>query len=148
MSPKLALLQRQLKIAPGEKPPVPDTSGLGAAIDAMVQQAVQQQVADALERQPVKQSPHVRRLTDAFNAPAPLPPAPRTRPMAPMEMQFQRNELGQINIVNTGDMQFRVQRNELGQIVRMIPADIAEVPPAIEPPELKQARKYNDGEPR
>ena len=64
------------------------------------------------------------------------------------EIQFQRDELGRINVVNAGNMQWRVQRNELGEIVRMVPADIAPSQPVVEPAELNQAREYQPGTPR
>lgn len=149
MSEKLRLLERRMARQNPERIPAPEPSGLGAAIDQMVQQAVQEQVADVLEKQ---RSSRVRDLMRQFDAPAPvsdfkqIPPTPRAIQPKAMEMQFQRDELGRVNVVNMGTMQFHVQRNEVGQIVRLVPADIAPVPPAI--PYEAAAREYKPGAPR
>ena len=140
MSPKLQLLARRMNLsAPAEKEQAPDT-GIGAAIESMIQQAVEERVEKA-------QSTHVKRLLDQqFNKPAPvtdyrqLPTPPRAIAPKALEFQLQRDELGRINVVNAGNMQWRVQRNELGEIVRLIPSDIAPMPPAIEPAEINQMR--------
>ncbi|MNE99367.1 hypothetical protein D3C80_1980360 [compost metagenome] len=55
-----------------------------------------------------------------------------------METQFQRDELGRVNVITVGTMQFHVQRNELGQVVRMVPADIAPLPPVVAPAEINR----------
>jgi hypothetical protein len=153
-SPRLKILERQFARQNPERIPAPaDSSGLGASIDAMVQEAVQQQVADALERQP--RSPRVRELMRQFDAPEPtytdfkqIPPTPRAIQPKAMEIQFQRDELNRVSVVSCGTMQFYVQRDQLGKIVRMVPSDIAPLPPAIKPPFKAEARKYDPGEPR
>ncbi|WP_141234423.1 hypothetical protein [Pseudomonas sp. Irchel s3b6] len=146
-STKLKILERQMARQSPEKIPVPADDDLAVAI----QRLVDQRVEAALEQRPVKQPAHVRRLMDDFNRPEPttdfrqIPPTPRAVAPKAMEMSFQRDELGRINLVNAGLMQWRVQRNEVGQIVRMVPADIAPMPPAIAPPVLAEARTYDPG---
>ena len=135
-SPRLQILQRQMARQSPEKIPAPDTSGLGAAIEQMIQATVEERVKESLEQQQPR-SPRVRELMRQFDAPVPtkqIPPTPRAIQPKAMELSFQRDELGRINLVNMGNTQFRVQRNELGEIVRLVPADIAPVLPAIEPP--------------
>jgi hypothetical protein len=151
-SPRLKILERQMthRQIP-EKVPAPAEDDLTAAIQRLVDQRVEQ----ALEQQPVKQPAHVQRLLDQqFNKPImptsfrQLPTVATTPAPKATEIQFQRDELGRVNVVNAGNLQFRVQRNEVGQIVRMVPADTAPMPPGIEPPALAAARKYQPGTPR
>ncbi|OPK06788.1 hypothetical protein [Pseudomonas sp. VI4.1] len=150
MNPKLQILERRLARQSPEKIPAPADDDLAAAI----QRLVDQRVADALERQPVKPPARVQRVLDQFDAPKPytsfdqIPATPKTPAPKAREISLQRDELGRINIVNAGGMQWYAQRNELGDIVRLVPADITPMPPAIEPPALAAARKYNPGEPR
>ncbi|MHA6232728.1 hypothetical protein [Pseudomonas fluorescens group sp. PF-69] len=146
MNPKLAILQRRMNLQP-EQAPVPESGhGLGVAIEQLIADEVSRRVGEAMQ-----QSPKVQRLLDDFNRPKPttdfkqLPPVARTPAPKAMELQFQRDELGRVAMVDAGFMQWRVQRNEVGQIVRMVPADIAPIPPAIEPPYLGKARQYQDG---
>lgn len=148
MNPKLAILNRRLNLTP-DKAPAPESHGLGIAIEQLIADEVGRRVDEA-----VKQSPRAQRLLDDFNKHKPvtdyrqLPPVARTPAPKAMEIQFMRDQLGRICMIDMGDVQFRVQRNPDGQIVRMVPADIVPMPPAIEPPYLAEARKYNPGEPR
>ncbi|MHC8382660.1 hypothetical protein [Pseudomonas sp. LB3P14] len=143
MSPNMERIARQL---PAEKAPPPEGYGLGASIERLIADEVSRRVGDALEEQ--------RQLDRQFNKPAPitdyrdLPPVPRTQPPKAMDVTFQRDELRRIAVVNMGDEQWRVQRGALGDIVRMVLIDQAPVPPAITPPYLPAARKYQPGEPR
>lgn len=157
-SAKLKILERKLGLVPKQFPPMspgmeriarqqdrqapeptPVTGDLGLMIEQMIAQQVEKRVSEALEQQ------------RQFNKPAPvtdyrqLPPVQKTPARKAMEIQLQRNELGQISMVDMGDMQFRVQRNQLGEIVRLVPADIAPMPPAIKPPYKAEARKYDPG---
>ena len=150
-SPKLEILARQMARNQPERVPAPE-SGLGAAIEQLVQQAVQEQVADAIEQR--KPPAHVRRLMDDFNKPEPttdfrqIPPTPKAPVPKALEFQFGRDELGRINRVDEGGMQWYAQRNELGQITRMVPTDLVPPPPAIEPPALAASRAYQPPAPR
>lgn len=144
-SPRLQILERRLARQSPEKIPAPADDDLAAAI----QRLVDKRVEAALEQRPVKPPAHVQRLLDQqFEKPPmptsfkQIPPTPKAPAPKAMEFHFQRDELGRISVINAGDRQFRVQRNELGDIVRMVPADIAPMPPAIEPPALAAAREY------
>lgn len=145
MSPGMERLARQQeRQAPA---PVPD-GGLGATIERLIADEVQRRVGEAEER-----ARQQRLLDRQFNAPAPrtfeqIPPVPRTQPPKAMEFTFQRDELRRIAVISVDGEQWLVQRGAHGEIVRMIPADVAPMPPAIEPPELKQARQYRPGTPR
>ncbi|MFJ3367617.1 hypothetical protein [Pseudomonas sp. NPDC086251] len=127
-SPKLAILLRQVGRRAPEKAPASET-GLGAAIEQMIDQAVEQKVAAAQQ----KPSAHVQRLLDQqFNKPAPvivkqLPPAPKT-PKVIESVVVQRDELGRIKKMvskpASGDgptFEMTVaQRDENGHIARMV----------------------------
>lgn len=147
-SPKLQIIARQMARNQPERAPASDD--LAAAIERLVQERVDQ----AMEQQPAKPPAHVRRLMDDFNKPEPttdfrqIPPTPKAPVPKALEFQFGRDELGRINRVDVGGMQWYAQRNELGQIVRMVPADLVPPPPAIEPPALAASRAYHPGEPR
>lgn len=128
MSTKLALIARRINLQNPEKIPVaPASDDLAAAIERLVQERVEAELA----RQPVKQPAHVQQLLDRqFNKPSmptdyrELPPVQKTPAPKAMEVQFQRDELGRIALVDMGTVQWRVQRNEVGQIVRMVPSDM------------------------
>lgn len=140
MNAKLKLLQRQvLRQAPAPAPapaPMPDMpSGVGSAIEAMIAQAVEERVNAALQEQ--------RRQLE-LNKPKPvtdyreLPPIPRTRAPKAMESQLMRDELGRVNKITVGTMEFYVQRNPRGQAVRMVPADTAPLPPVVSPADINK----------
>lgn len=152
MNAKLEILRRRMERQMPEKIPAPADDDLAAAIQRMIDQ----RVSEAIERQPAKQPAHVQRLLDQqFSKPAApisdyrqLPAVPRAVQPKALEFQFGRDELGRINRVDVGGMQWYAQRNELGQITRMVPADLVPPPPAIEPPALAASRAYQLGEPR
>lgn len=133
MNAKLQLLQRKvLRQAPA---PV-DDRGVGAAIEQLIADEVERRIDEVVQKQPPAR---VQQVLDGYNKPKPvtdyreLPSIPRTRAPKAMETQFMRNELGQVNKITVGTMEFYVQRNELGQVVRMVPADIAPLPPPVPP---------------
>lgn len=131
MNAKLAILQRQMDRRAPE--PVPESHGLGAAIESLIADEVARRVGEAVDRQPPA------RVRELFKAPDPvtdfkqIPPVPKAPTRTMGEIQFGRDELGRIAQVSLGAMQFYVQRNELGQVMRMVPADIAPMPPCLPP---------------
>lgn len=136
MTPRLQLIARQMDRREQQQAPAPvETSGIGGAIENMIEQAVEERVAAALAEQ--------RRLLE-ISRPAPvtdfkqLPPIPQTRAPKAMEVQLMRDELRRVNKITVGTMEFVVQRNELGQVVRMVPADIAPMPPAVPPADINR----------
>lgn len=132
-----------------EQAPAPEGGlGLGFAIEKFIADEVERRVGEAEER-----ARQQRFLDRQFNKPEPRtleqpPPMPRTQPPKAMEFTFQRDELRRIAVISVDGEQWRVQRGAHGEIVRMVPIDTAPMPPAIEPPELKQARQYRPGDPR
>ena len=152
MTPKFEIIARQ--IARHQQPERVQARATDDDLAAVIQRMIDQRVSEAIERQPVKPPARVQRVFDQFDAPKPytdfrqIEPPPKARVPKAMELHFQRDELGRINRVNAGDMQWVVQRNELGDIVRMVPADIAPMPPAIEPPALAASRQYQAPAPR
>ncbi|MDH0707035.1 hypothetical protein N5D53_10955 [Pseudomonas sp. GD03862] len=136
MNSKLSLIARQVERREQQQAPAPvETSGIGGAIEAVIERMVEERVAAALAEQ--------RRQLE-FNKPKPvtdyrdLPPIPRTRAPKSMECQLYRDELRRVNRISIGTMEFVVQRNEVGQVVRMVPADIAPLPPAAPPADINR----------
>ncbi|MFG0324726.1 hypothetical protein ACF8EF_20720 [Pseudomonas sp. zjy_15] len=136
MNSKLSLIARQVERREQQQAPAPvETSGIGGAIEAVIERMVEERVAAALAEQ--------RRQLE-FNKPKPvtdyrdLPPIPRTRAPKAMECQLYRDELRRVNRISIGTMEFVVQRNEVGQVVRMVPADIAPLPPAVPPADINR----------
>jgi hypothetical protein len=146
-SPTLKLLERKMlrRQTPEQAPAPEDGLGLGFAIEKFISDEVSRRVGEAEER---ARQQHL--LDRQFNKPVlrtfeQLPPVPRTQPPKAMEFTFQRDELRRIAVISVDGEQWRVQRGAHGEIVRMVPIDTAPMPPAIEPPELKQARQYDPG---
>ncbi|WP_420170646.1 hypothetical protein ACN99C_11670 [Pseudomonas alloputida] len=136
MTPRLQLIARQMNRREQQQAPAPvETSGLGAALEHVINEAVEQRVAAALQEQ---------RKQLEFNKPKPvtdyrdLPPVPRTQTPKAMECQLYRDELRRVNRISIGTMEFVVQRNEVGQVVRMVPADIAPLPPVVPPADINK----------
>jgi hypothetical protein len=131
---KLQLLQRKMD---RQQAPAPTTAD--DDLTAAIQRVVDQRVEQALEQQQAKQPPpQVQRLLNQQFRPAPitsfeqLPPVPRTRAPKAAETQLARDELGRVNKITVGTMEFYVQRNELGQAVRVVPSDTAPMPPVVQ----------------
>jgi hypothetical protein len=167
MSPKLAALQRRMKLPIPEKEPAP------AAIERPnVQGAVLPPKLALIARRLARQSPdtgeaesqppaHVQRLLDQqFAKPAmptsfdQLPPVARTKPMSPREtVVTQRDYLHRIQKLETRSLDGSgpvlvsevMQRDEEGGIVRVLTTAVDESP--VLPIDYRpKARKYDPGE--
>ncbi|MCO8261749.1 hypothetical protein NC656_09330 [Pseudomonas asiatica] len=138
MSPKLNLIARQVHRREEAPAPVPEASGgVGNAIEQMIVAEVDRRVGEALaeqRRQLEAQQPKPR--YDSF---AQVPPVPQTRAPKAIETQFVRDELGRVNRITVGTMEFHVQRNQRGQAVRIVPADTAPLPPPVPPADFNRA---------
>lgn len=152
MNPKLALLERKFARANPERP-APETSSLGASIDAMVQEAVQQQVADAVKEH------HSAKLDRLFNKPAmptdyrQIEPVARTPAAKPTEYEttWYRDGGGRIawaeTVCNGVSFKTVVQRDGGGNIVRTKTTTGGESP-VLPPPDIPfkaKAREYKEG---
>jgi hypothetical protein len=135
MNPRLAILSRQMQRQTEKIPAAPET-GLGASIEALVQQAVKDQVADALEE---RHSSHTQRMLDQFSQPKPAPVRqlpPAKTPKVIESVVVQRDELGRIKKMvskpTSGDgptFEMTVaQRDENGHITRMVTSQIDDTP--------------------
>jgi hypothetical protein len=146
-----------MKLPPlGERTPAPADTSLGAAIQAEIDKAVQQQVEVALvrEREQQHQSPHMRRLMEDFNAPAPitdyreLKPTPKTAPAKNISAQIFRDAAGVSRWIEINGLKFKIERDNAGKAIRMIQVDESPVLPQPDIPYKAEARKYNPGEER
>ena len=110
-----------------EAPPPADTSSLGAAIEQLIDTAVEERVADALERQKPYQNPrvppHLRDFTDKPFSDTFPPPPPMAKPVKDLTVSLQRNEVGRVKSVSIGQTNFIVQRDGEGRVVRMVPQE-------------------------
>ncbi|UVJ46210.1 hypothetical protein NVV94_12120 [Pseudomonas sp. LS1212] len=131
---RLLYRARQLGIELPDKAPDPvDVSGLGTAIQQLIDASVAERIAKELERQR-EQSSHTERMMREFNAPAPLPPTPANAGAGPRlvpEMQFVRDSAGQIFQVkyNNGAV-LQAVRDGAGKVIGM--KEIR--PPTVPPP--------------
>ncbi|OHC26297.1 MAG: hypothetical protein A2Y50_07280 [Pseudomonadales bacterium RIFCSPLOWO2_12_59_9] len=118
-SPKLLVIQRQLKIQTEE---TTTTDSLAAAIQMLVEREVESALARHRERprQAFRTRALLQELPQAFpradtapggvSSPSVKTPAPIAR-----DIFFQRNELGRVISIKAGALQFRVIRDELGR---------------------------------
>jgi hypothetical protein len=154
MNPRL---QRILRDVERRKPPAQEArpaTDLGAAIDALVEQAVRERIDEHLERQGQPTSPRLRQLMRDFNAPVPktdfsqVPEPPKAAPPKDLTALIHRDGEGRAAWVEVGGMKLDVQRDSLGRVLRLVPSDAVPVLPPPPIPELASAREYQDGEPR
>lgn len=151
MNPRLQQIARQLDRSKqaAEKAPASD---LGDAIGQLIEQAVQERVSQALERQ----QPTGLRLRQIFNAPPARTdfaqvPEPQRTPLptkAIPPMTLHRDGDGRAAWVEIGGVKMEVIRNDLGRIIGMRQRDESPVLPALEIPFKADARQYNPGEPQ
>jgi len=108
-SPKLQLLQKQMRQRQQQPEPAPATDSLAAAIEALVEQ----QVAKALaQRQEARPSPAVAQRLGSLFQPSPEPvravtapstPLVRTPAPIPLSLQIERDAAGMARAMITGD---------------------------------------------
>lgn len=110
-----------------EAPPPADTSSLGAAIEQLIDSAVEERVADALEKQKPLHNPrvppHLRDFTDQPFRDTYPPAPPMAKPVKDLTVSLQRNEVGRVKSVSIGQTNFIVQRDSEGRVVRMVQED-------------------------
>lgn len=123
----LARLERQMRLK-REQAPAPAPSDLGEAIERIIEQRVQEQVADQLEKLKPLHNPavpvHRREFTNKADSHEFPPGPPRTAPPKDMTMLVQRDELGRIKFLTVGnDLRFEMQRDSQGRPLRVIKLD-------------------------
>lgn len=150
MSPKLQLLAKRMKLPPmGEQAPAPETSGLGAAIEQLIQRKV-----DAAVEEQQLHSPKVERLLNQMNKPAPttdfkqLPPLQRTAPIKNFDMTIHRDAANRILWAQCGNVKFEAVRDGAGCLIGTRQIHESPVLPALDIPFKVEAREYDPGTPR
>lgn len=132
-SPKLQQLERKLGRSQVPQPVSPTGSGLGDAIERLLQAEVEKQVSEQMDKRPSTPSPRLRRMLDGMNRPEPErwtpaadtfdAPTPAERmnvkPPKAIDVQFTRGADDRINTVHIGNKTMRVQRDGAGRIVGM-----------------------------
>lgn len=152
MSSKLNLIARMAARQTPEKIPVaPASDDLAAAIERLVQERVDQALAQQPERQPV----HVQRLLDRqFNKPLmptsfeQLPVVQKTAPAKNLSMQLHRDAGGVIRWMECCGQKFRAVRDSAGVLLGIEQVDESPVLPPPDIPFKASARQYQPGEPR
>jgi hypothetical protein len=152
MNHKLSALARRMNLTPEKIPAPAPESGLGAQIEQLIAQAVEERVSSALDER--QQPAHVQRLLDRqFKPPMPtdyreLPVTPKTAPAKNQTMLIHRDAAGAIAWAECGGMKFKTVRDGTGRIIAIEPVDESPVLPALDVPYKASAREYNPGTPR
>lgn len=142
-TPRLQLIARQVERREQQQAPAPvETSSIGGAIENMIEQAVEERVAQALaaQKQMLAEQKHKPRFDDFRQ----IPPTPKAVTPKPREVSFDRDEFGRVSAAHCGNFTLYCQRNELGQIVRMVPSDTTPMPPAVAPARINRKLYGND----
>jgi len=109
-----------------EAPPPAESSSLGAAIEQLIDSAVEERVADAMEKQRPAHNPrvpaHLREFTDKAEAHEFPPPPPQARPPMPI-VTMTRGADGKIRSASVGNLTFNVERDGAGRAVRLVPQE-------------------------
>ncbi|MDW2777440.1 hypothetical protein [Pseudomonas sp. BEA3.1] len=122
--------------------PMPQASGIGGAIEAMIEQAVEERVAQALAAQ--KQMLADQQPKPRFDDFRQIPPTPRAVTPKAREISFDRDELGRVSAAHCGNFTLYCQRDELGRIIRFVPSDTTPMPPAVAPARINRKLYGND----
>lgn len=112
--------KQQRKKAKEEQQAPADTSNLGAAIEQLIDSAVEERVEAAMEKQRPLHNPKVPRhlqpfTQEPFSDTFPAAP-PRAKPVMPA-ITMQRDAAGKIRSCAIGDMTFTVQRDGAGRAI-------------------------------
>lgn len=119
-------LQRDPRFRKKEEQPAAP-SGLGAAIEDLIRQQVEEQVAAEAAKQ-VKPNPavpeHRRPFTDREEQHTFPPPPPQTKPPLDLTITMERDSAGKLLYATIGgDKKFEIQRNAAGRIIRAVELD-------------------------
>ncbi|MCO1621323.1 hypothetical protein [Pseudomonas putida] len=149
MTPRLQLIARQMERREQQQAPAPMPSGIGGAIEAMIEQAVEERVAAALAEQ--RRQIEASRPQPTYTDYRQLPPVPKTATPKAIEATIQRDGAGVARAVVINGVRYLALRDAAGQLVRMVSEDQASevsyngqpVPPA----KLNRPRKLYGNDP-
>jgi hypothetical protein len=145
MSVKLAQLKRRLHIEDKpreEQPPVDNSAELGAALQQLIKNAVQEGMAEHkpklpaaerlqnIDRQVAESAPRTIQQQSSSDFP---PSVKQTKPPRDMTIQIHRDKTHRPIKVSVGNVMFNIQRGADGRVVRMVEAKdgvATTVPPA------------------
>lgn len=124
MNSKLSLIAKQVERREQQQAPAPvETSGIGGAIEAMIEQAVEERVQAALQEQ--RRQLEISRPQPTYTSFEQIPPTPKTRAPKAIEATIQRDGAGLARSVTINGRRFLAQRDAAGQLVRMVSEDQA-----------------------
>gem|GEM_PF-3572616 len=152
MTPKMQLMARQLSRREQAAAPAPtpvEHHGIGGAIEAMIEQAVNERLEAALAEQ--KRMLEAQQPKPTYTDYRQLPPVPQTRAPKAMQGTVQRDGAGVARAMVINGKRLLLQRDAAGQLVGFVDEEgVAEVnynglPPL--PADINRPRKLygNDG---
>ncbi|AUZ57766.1 hypothetical protein PRJ_1145 [Pseudomonas sp. XWY-1] len=149
MTPKMQLMARQLSRREQQAPTPVESHGVGSAIEAMIEQAVEERVQAALAEQ--RRQLEISRPQPTYTSFEQIPATPKTRAPKAIEATIQRDGAGLARSVTINGVRYLAQRDAAGQLVRMVSEDQASevrydgqpVPPA----KLNRPRKLYGNDP-
>lgn len=106
-----------------QQAPPPAPSGLGAAIEQLIDSAVEERVEAAMEKAKPMPNPavprHLRDFTDQPLSDQFPPPPPMAKPVRDLTVHLSRNEVGRVHKVSIGKTNFVALRDGEGRLIGM-----------------------------
>lgn len=138
MNSRLSLIAKQVERREQQQAQAPvETSGIGGAIEAVIERMVEERVAQALAAQ--KQMLAEQQPKPRFDDFRQIPPTPRTVTPKPMQATIQRDGAGVARALVINGQRLLLQRDAAGQLVGFVDEkqasevryDDQSVPPAV-----------------
>ncbi|MFG0527364.1 hypothetical protein [Pseudomonas sp. yb_5] len=124
MTPRLQLIARQMERREQQQAPAPvETSGLGAALEHVINEAVEQRVAAALQEQ--RRQLELTMPKPQYTSFEQIPPVPQTRAPKAMQATIQRDGAGVARAMVVNGVRYLAQRDAAGQLIGVVSEDKA-----------------------
>ncbi|WP_129932330.1 MULTISPECIES: hypothetical protein [unclassified Pseudomonas] len=150
MTPRLQLIARQMDRREQQQAPAPEVpSGIGGAIEAMIEQAVEERVTQALAAQ--KQMLAEQQPKPRFDDFRQIPPVQSTRAPKAMQGTVQRDGAGVARAMVINGQRFLLQRDAAGQLVGFVDeqqaSEVSYNGQPVPPAKLNRPRKLYGNDP-
>ncbi|MFG0325037.1 hypothetical protein ACF8EF_22300 [Pseudomonas sp. zjy_15] len=118
-TPRLQLIAKQVERREQQQAPAPEVpSGIGGAIEAVIEQAVEERVQAALAEQ--RRQLEISRPQPTYTSFEQIPPIPQTRAPKAMQGTVQRDGTGVARAMVINGQRFLLQRDAAGQLVGFV----------------------------